>query len=235
MTLLLHGFTGAPASWDAVRARGIEGHALALPGHGAPVDVEAGFSGGVRYVAEAIARAGAPQDLAGYSLGARLALGVAVERPELVRRLTLVGVNFGIDDAERPARRAWEAGIARLLREEGLEAFLAEWSKLPLFATQGRLDPSTTAAQARIRERHDPGALADALEAFALSGMPDYRPALSRLPMPVHLVVGGEDEKFRRLAEAALPALRDGRCTLVDDTGHNVVLERPDVVADALR
>jgi 2-succinyl-6-hydroxy-2,4-cyclohexadiene-1-carboxylate synthase len=64
--------------------------------------------------------------------------------------------------------------------------------------------------------------------------MPDYGPRVATLGMPVHLVVGAEDAKFRALAEAMLPRLRQGRLTVLPACGHNAPLEAPAAVAAAL-
>ena len=62
-------------------------------------------------------------------------------------RAVLISVNPGIDDAERPARRAHDAAWARLLRERGLDAFLDAWEAQPLFATQARVRADLRAAR----------------------------------------------------------------------------------------
>ncbi len=227
-TLLLHGFTGAAASWDAVRTDEV---AVTLPGHeDVPIDLDAGFAGGVEFVARAARGLPAPVHCIGYSMGGRLALGALVAHPELFASAALIGVRFGIDDAERPARREWEASIARALREDGLDAFLAKWRALPLFASQARLPAPTRAAQDAIRHRHDPARLADAFEAFALSTMPDYRSAVAAIEVPVTLIVGALDAKFRAEAEAVQRRAPSVRVEVVDGAGHNVVLEAPEAV-----
>lgn len=218
-TLLLHGFTGAAASWDRVRTHE---RAVTLPGHeDVPIDPSAGFAGGVAFVVDAAAALEPPVHLVGYSMGGRLALGAVVANPERFASATLIGANFGIDDAERPARRAWEATIATRLREEGLDAFLATWRALPLFTSQRSLPPEALANQERIRRRHDPYRLADAFEAFALSSMPDYRSA--RIDVPLTFVVGAQDTKFIAIAEG----LENARVEVIEGAGHNVVLEAP--------
>ena len=53
--------------------------------------------------------------------------------------------------------------------------------------------------------------------------------------MPVELVVGERDEKFRAIAERMEAALPDARLHVVAGAGHAVQLEAPDAVADLLR
>nr|MBA2545037.1 alpha/beta fold hydrolase [Deltaproteobacteria bacterium] len=123
--LLLHGFAGAPASWDEVIAAGLgalEPTAVTLPGHGGPMG--ASWQDNLDAV---------PTDDAeiaiGYSFGARVALGLLASGR--IPRAILIGVNPGIPDVERPARRAADAVWARMLRDQGIAAFVAAWEALP--------------------------------------------------------------------------------------------------------
>jgi pimeloyl-ACP methyl ester carboxylesterase len=58
---------------------------------------------------------------------------------------------------------------------------------------------------------------------------------LPELAIPVTLVVGERDAKFRATAEAMLARLPNARLEVVEGAGHAVQLEMPAVVADALR
>jgi pimeloyl-ACP methyl ester carboxylesterase len=60
--------------------------------------------------------------------------------------------------------------------------------------------------------------------------MPSYWSLLPSIDVPVGLVVGALDLKFRMLAESALSQLPRGRLFVVDGAGHNVPFERPDAV-----
>lgn len=228
MRVLLHGFTGAPAAWDRVRAR-LDGPSVAppLPGHGGPpvagwdeaVDRLAGLCDGAHLV--------------GYSLGARLALGMLVRHPHRPRRVTLIGVNPGVDDRE--ARLDWEASLVRILERDGLGAFVRHWEALPLWASQARLPDDVLARQRALRLSHSPDGLAHALRALGLGVMPDLRPALPAVRVPVDLVVGGLDAKFLALARAFADACPAARVIVVPDVGHNVVLEAPEALARILQ
>src|SRR5688572_27863046 len=96
----------------------VAGQALLIPGHGP--EPELFDTSDFMVVVDAIAGAleeGAHR-IVGYSLGARLALALAVRHPSRVGSLVLTGVNPGIDDAaERAVRKTWDDAMAR--RAEG--------------------------------------------------------------------------------------------------------------------
>lgn len=236
--LLLHGFTGSPSAWNAVRSElpeTLHAHTFFLPGHGGPLRAEACVSfedAAARLIGQIAARALRRPRIVGYSMGARLALGVIILRPELFDGALLVGVHPGLGtDAERTARRESDARWVALLRTEGINAFADAWERQPLFASQATLPPEVTARERRMRRSHDPLQLALALERLGLAEMPDYRDRLCQLPMPVSLVVGERDPRFLALAESIVPQLRKGRLVVVPGCGHNVVLEHPAAVA----
>lgn len=178
--------------------------------------------------------AGEPVHLAGYSLGARLALAMLAGRPAAFASGTLIGANPGLrTEAERIDRRAADARWIALL-DDGIEAFVDEWERLPLWATQSKLSAERRAAQRSARLRHDPRGLQRSLRATGLAAMPDLRPRLARVRVPTDLMVGADDPKFLRLAEEAAALLPDARVVVVPDTGHNLLLERPEAVAREL-
>jgi pimeloyl-ACP methyl ester carboxylesterase len=57
--------------------------------------------------------------------------------------------------------------------------------------------------------------------------MPSYAARLAEIRIPVEVLVGGLDHKFHTLPH---PGTRQ----VVDGAGHNLLIERPDVVARAI-
>lgn len=219
---LLHGFAGDPSAWDAVIAAWsapLAPHAIALPGHGGG-GVRDGWSANVGAVAAAIAR---DDIVVGYSLGARVALGLLAA--DACARVVLVSVNPGLPAdalAERAARRAGDAAWAEMLRTRGLAEFADAWQAQPLFASQARAPADARAVRRAARLRHDPEQLARALEHMGLAAMPDYRARLATTADRIALVVGGDDDKFCALARASgLPFTTIAAC------GHDPTLEQP--------
>ena len=232
--VLLHGFTGAPAAWDAVIAAWPLPEppvALALPGHGGG-PVAPGWDANLDRVAAAIAARGlAAAPVVGYSFGARVALGLlATDRAP---RAVLIGVNPGpADDAERDQRRALDATWARRLRDAGgdLAAFAAAWEAQPVLAAP-RAAPADLAARAAIRRGHDPSELAAALDAMGVAAMPDYRAALAARADRAHLVVGADDAKFLAIARALVATAPALGLDVIAGSGHDPTLEQPAALA----
>jgi 2-succinyl-6-hydroxy-2,4-cyclohexadiene-1-carboxylate synthase len=222
--VLLHGFTQTGRCWGPAAedlARDHEVVRLDAPGHGGSSDVRADLARTATLAAEA----GGPGVYVGYSMGARMALHVALLVPEVVRALVLVGGTPGIEDAaERSERRERDQALAQRLRSIGVAAFLDEWLALPLFAglpAWARFDDE--------RRRNTAEGLASSLE---LAGTGSQRPLwtdLGRLTVPVLAVAGADDERYaaiaRRMAAATGP---HATAALVPGAGHAAHLERPE-------
>lgn len=223
LTVLLHGFASTPASWAPV-ARRLSGEAVALEllGHGGPLTA-AGFDEEVDRLAEAL-RGRGPVVLGGYSMGGRLALGLVLRHPQLVRRAVLLGTHPGLPSPEeREARVAADEAWARRLEEDGLEAFCAAWDASPLFA----LRPTPP------RDGLHAAGLATALRRLGLGRMPPRWEALRANRVPLTWVVGAEDPKHGPISERAA-RWTGSPCVVVDRSDHDVLGCRPDVVAELL-
>jgi 2-succinyl-6-hydroxy-2,4-cyclohexadiene-1-carboxylate synthase len=239
--VLLHGFTGTPESWEGLRPflpSAVRLHAEPLLGHSPELLTEGtgGFEAEVdRLVARVRARLDSPIEWVGYSLGARLALGVAVRHPALVHRLWLVGVHPGLSSpTEREERRRADAGWVQVLQAEGMPAFVARWEAQPLFASQRALPERVRDAERFRRLSHTAQGLALALRALGLGAMPDLGPKVPALQMPVEVLAGEWDIKFRQLADPLVAAIPRATLTVVPSAGHNVILEQPQALAAAL-
>jgi 2-succinyl-6-hydroxy-2,4-cyclohexadiene-1-carboxylate synthase len=221
--VLLHGFTQTGRSWQPlVEALGTRYRCFApdLPGHGDAAERRpASFDA----VAAYLAALRMPRFvLCGYSQGGRLALDFALRAPQRVERLVLIGASPGIaDPAERAARARADAALADRIEAIGLEAFVDEWSAQPLFASQ----PRGVAELARAdRLRNTATGLAAALRGMGTGAMVPLWDRLGALAMPVALVAGERDAKFRAIAERmAAPG-----------AGHAAQLERPDALVGVL-
>jgi 2-succinyl-6-hydroxy-2,4-cyclohexadiene-1-carboxylate synthase len=225
--VLVHGFTQTLAAWAPVGdrlAHRFEVVRVDLPGHGRSGAVRAGFG----EAAGLVGAAGGAGTYVGYSLGGRLCLRLALDRPDLVRALVLVGASPGIaDPGERAARRAADEGLAAELERDGVAAFLDRWLAGPLFATL----PEEAAGRAE-RLANTADGLASALRRLGTGVQEPLWDRLAGLRPPALLVAGERDPKFtalaRRMAAAIGPA---ARVAIVSGAGHAVHLERPGELA----
>jgi 2-succinyl-6-hydroxy-2,4-cyclohexadiene-1-carboxylate synthase len=229
--VLLHGFTQTGRSFDplvpALAAAFDEVSAPDLPGHGpAPVAPT-----GLEAAADHAAAAGGRATYLGYSLGGRVALHLALARPELVERLVLVSTTAGLDDpAERAARRAADDALARSLEAEGLDAFLDRWMAQPLFAGL-----PAGAAGVDARRENTAAGLAGALRSLGLGAQAALWERLAELAMPVLVMAGEHDDRYRRLASRLVAAIGpNATLRIVPGAGHACHLERPAAFLNAL-
>jgi 2-succinyl-6-hydroxy-2,4-cyclohexadiene-1-carboxylate synthase len=229
--VLLHGFSGTHRAWDGVVARlDPERYlplALDLPGHGAATDAERPitFPGCVAHVLAA-----SPERfvLCGYSQGGRVALHIALAAPERVSRLVLVSTSAGIEDAaERAERRRSDHRLADEVELAPFDDFIERWRAQPLFAGE----PSEAGRLAREDQRRNrPDALAAALRGIGAGEMEPVWDRLAELQMPVTVLVGARDEKYRALGQRMTGLLPDAQLVLALG-GHGLPLENPEAVA----
>ena len=229
--MLVHGFTQTGASWaaiaDMLRSAGHEVITPDAPGHGTRGDAPANlWDGALGLSAEC-----GPGTWVGYSMGGRLALHVALAHPDVVQRLVLVGATPGIvDDDERAARVQADEELAVSLERDGVDAFLERWLTQPLFAS---LPPE--AADVGARRANTVAGLAGSLRLAGTGAQEPLWDRLGEIAVPVMLVVGGDDAKFRDLAFRMAERLPDATVVELGGCGHACHLETPERFVDALR
>lgn len=224
--VFVHGFTQTASSWGPVasllRDRILpEPDVLTAdaPGHGSLHDVHLDLVGGSRLLGDTYGRA----TYVGYSMGGRLALHLALDRPDLVDRLVLLGATPGIVDAdERAARRARDEELAAGLERGGLEAFLERWLSQPLFA---RLQ--STPSQIAERRTNTVEGLAASLRMAGTGTQEPLWDRLHEIIVPVLVLAGALDTKFADVGRRMADRLPDATFRTVPDAGHAAHLERP--------
>ncbi len=233
--VLLHGFAGTGRAWDPVReqldAARYRSLAPDLRGHGRSARLRpVSFDGCVRDVLACAPDA--PFTLAGYSLGGRVALHLALTAPERVARLVLVATTAGIEHPGQRAERAAadETLAARVERMDG-DTFAREWQAQPIFADT---PPTAAAAWSEDLRRTSPRHLAAALRGIGTGAMEPLWARLGELAMPCDVVVGERDAKFVALGRRLVAALPDARLHVVPGAGHGVPREAPGDVAAVL-
>jgi pimeloyl-ACP methyl ester carboxylesterase len=176
-----------------------------------------------------------PFDLVGHSLGAALAVTLAVRRPRTVRRLVLVAP-AGLATFPRLASVALSLGADPLLAVRRVLAPLTDvdWGRRLLLAFAAADGAAIPPTQARLMI----GASASAQrtsEALATVTAIDLRPLLRRACVPLGVIWGAQDRTVPvRLADAVREARPDARVEIIERTGHVAMVERPDLFVAAL-
>ncbi len=235
--LALHGFLGHGVDWDGFRsALSLPSLTLDtpdLPGHGrAPHSVPPHFAAWVQWICDRLQMATEPVHLLGYSMGGRLALATAVAeaRTGRVASLTVLGATPGlVGRDERSARAVADAERADALVRDGLMPFLDRWYRQPLFGPTCEMVGLETLI---LRRRFgDPATLADALRSAGPGAMPNLRPGLGSLRIPVLAIAGSRDEKFAALGAEIGAGTPRGQLATVDGVGHALLVEAPEACA----
>ena len=176
--------------------------------------------------ARSIGIAGRRAIYAGYSMGGRLCLRLALDQPELVRGLVLISTSPGIADAsQRAARVEADELLATSIERDGVDAFLERWLSQPMFASVPADAPGLS-----DRRRLTPEFLAACLRRLGAGVMEPMWQDLARLTMPVLLVSGKQDEKYTLIANHMLERMHPGVHHVQLDGGHALPLEQPAVL-----
>jgi pimeloyl-ACP methyl ester carboxylesterase len=201
-----------------------------MPGHGdsTALDEEAGLQQFVAWAIEFIEALGAgPVNLAGHSMGSLIAAGVAVTRPDLIRRVAILNGVY---------RRTAEARDAVLQRAAELRSGTID-VETPLKRWFNAEEAQRIAAQ-KVESwlrAVDLAGYATAYTAFA-KGDEVYADGWHTIACPALVLTGSDDpnstpEMARQMAAAA----QNGTAVVIENERHMVNLTAPEQVNRALR
>lgn len=174
------------------------------------------------------ARAPGAYDLVGYSMGGRIALHQALRVGNRVRRLVLESASPGLaTNEEREARRRADDELAARILDDGVEAFVDTWERLPLFATQRGLSDGVRSRHREGRLANDPASLAAALVGLGTGSLPSLWDRLGEVGAEVLVLVGERDDKFVEIGRKMADRMPRAQLEVVEGAGHTVHLERP--------
>jgi 2-succinyl-6-hydroxy-2,4-cyclohexadiene-1-carboxylate synthase len=235
--LLLHGFTGRGSSWAGQRRALARDHRVIvvdLPGHG-----RSGLAAPERMSVErsaddlaAILTGGgwSPAGVLGYSLGARIALRLAVAHPSTVERLILESPSAGLEhEGEREARRAADAVLADRIERTGVGAFVTQWEQSAVFASHAALPAARARRQQDIRLGNRAAGLAASLRGAGQGSMEPLFDRLASIAARTLVIAGELDRIGRPRAERVAAGIPRARLAVVEGAGHAPHVERPAV------
>ncbi|KAK9090962.1 hypothetical protein Sjap_024139 [Stephania japonica] len=253
--VFLHGFLGTSDDWLPVMkaiSTSVRCISIDLPGHGSSciekinnndwakpepiVSIEA-----VADLVCELIRKITPANvvLLGYSMGARIALYMAMRCIKNVDGAVIISGSPGLKDmAARKRRVVQDDGRADFLKTHGLQIFLDSWYS-PEFWMSLRAHPhfqKIISSRSRHNDVHD---LANVLSGLSIGRQPPLWEDLKKCNMSLLFVCGEMDEKFMEITsqmffEASYGSVnRDDTCDKifemekVPDCGHAVHLENP--------
>ncbi len=226
----LHGFMGVGADFEPfTEACGLDMGTPDLIGHGAFQCADPTEYSLDAQLEHWFARIPTGSILMGYSMGGRLALQFACRYPQHLSGLVLIGATPGIKEPEqRVKRQQWDQLQADRIRELGVEGFYNAWQQLPIIATQQRIESSIRHQMKINRFAQSIEGLTNSMIHFGTGTMRDCWDELSNLRLPILLMTGEEDSKYRTLASQMLARLPDGFAELqvILGAGHCAHLEK---------
>jgi pimeloyl-ACP methyl ester carboxylesterase len=228
--LFIHGLMLASDSWEAQREHFAKTHRVItydLRGQGRSEHTRGGL--GLDSLAEDAALLLlqlAPQGahVAGFSMGAFIALRLAARHPALVRSLTLVGVSA---DAESWSKMPAYAAMIALVSMAGVGPVAPRMMQI-LFGRSILADPTRSEPIARWRAAVDglPKSIVRAAAASALRG--SVAGELGQITAPTLIIAGEEDQPVPLHHQHAVArAIAGAEIEQVPLSGHAVMIERP--------
>lgn len=167
-----------------------------------------------------------PLFLYGYSMGGRLALQIALQRPDLLQGLILESTTFGIEnEQERQARQALDGQRADSLLGN-FDQFVDEWKLLPIFDSE-EISEQKQLFLDRIQRIQNPLWMSNSLLGFGTGSMPCLKEQLITLTMPMQLLVGAKDQKFTNIMSAMQSRIETASLEIFEKANHRVHLDQP--------
>ncbi|WP_370327745.1 alpha/beta fold hydrolase [Euzebya sp.] len=231
--VLVHGLGGSLHTWwGVIETLSVHHHVVALDlrGHGRS-DVSSGGYSVQQWAQDVNALISAlelpPVTLVGHSLGSLVAEHAALDRPEAIDQLVLVG---GISWFEPETKAAYEQR-ADAVEADGLDPIVDQWLAGALAPrTQAKL-PQLVGLARDMYLRNDPTAYARSCR--ALTSMP--RIAREDIGQPTLLVVGDHDRSTPiAMTEELHAQIPVSRVKVIPTAAHWVMLEQPDALAAAI-
>ena len=227
--LLLHGFMGSSEDWRPLEGSlGNRFSLLApdLPGHGR-TRIE---SGDAAYAMPEVARSIIgfldylnieKCSLVGYSMGGRIALFLALRYPGRFSRVILESATPGLETEQaRSDRVKRDEERARALEKGDFAAFLDAWYAHPIFGSLRTHPAFGRLLQARLK--NDPRMLATSLRLMGTGVQPSLWGELSGMKMPLLVLAGERDEKFRVIADRMAKQCPTARMGVIPGCGHSI-------------
>ncbi|KAI7758074.1 hypothetical protein M8C21_033587 [Ambrosia artemisiifolia] len=247
--VFLHGFLGTSEDWIPImKAMSASSRCIAfdLPGHGgskmhANNDMGQGANLSMKVVADILHKlllilTTSKVTVVGYSMGARIALYIALRCNYMVKGAVLISGSPGLDDeVKRKVRSVKDDFLACAVISYGLDLFIETWYSGELWRSL-RSHPRFNQIVASRMKHNDVQALAKALSDLSTGRQPSLWDDLKHNKSPLLLIVGDRDEKFKKIGHSMCSKLEEGKddsvkhlhtLVKIPDSGHAVHIENP--------
>ncbi len=238
--VLIHGVGLRQQSWAAQRVA-LESDfrvlALDMPGHGDSTRLDKTNPKIIDYsdriaVALTLALTG-PAVIVGHSMGAMIALDLAVRHGGLCQGVVALNAIYRRSDAAQQAVSARAASLRQVVLND--PSALKEMAASPVQRWFG--GPESPAAQSCLTwlSQADPQGYATAYTVFAEGDAPSDE-QLTALPQPALFLTGtGDANSTPAMSEAMAALCPKGRALILEGAGHMAMMTHPDAVNAALR
>ena len=223
--VLIHGSGGDHTTWGP-QLEGLASEAtvvaLDLPGHGASsgegCDTIADYATLVRQLLAALGRGAVI--LGGHSMGGAISQALALDAPELLRGLVLVGT-----------------GARLKVLPELFEILARDYTEAVAFMTEHAWSPSSSAELKELGRKTVSATRPSVTRGdFTACNRFDVMDRLGEIRLPTLVVVGEEDRLTPpKYAEFLARSIASARLARIAGAGHFVSLEQPDEVNRAVR
>jgi 3-oxoadipate enol-lactonase len=201
-----------------------------LPGFGSSHAVDGGLAAVADRMAALVSEAAAGQDaiVLGNGYGGFVALQLAIRHPGIAKRMILADCGAAFSEPGRDAFR----GMASAARTKGLEA-ITPVAMRRLFA------PEYQDAHPDLMRERQAAFLRTDVDVFHAACMSlaqlDLRPELSKVTVPVLVLVGDQDEATPPpMSEELNASLSNSRLTILKGCAHVPQLQAPEAFLDAI-
>ncbi|GER31893.1 2-succinyl-5-enolpyruvyl-6-hydroxy-3-cyclohexene-1-carboxylate synthase [Striga asiatica] len=249
--VFLHGFLGSKGDWVPImKSLSTSNRCIAidLPGHGGSKLQFNGSDLSIDMVVDTLCKVlnnltPHKVTLVGYSMGARISLYTALKCSHKVEKAVIISGSPGlIDNDAREIRKAKDDFRASTLVSNGLEFFTEAWYGEELWASL-RTHPHFKMIVSSRLQHDDLPTLGKVLSGLSIGRQPSLWEDLKHCKVPLQILVGEKDAKFRRIAREMYAKIghENGSCnyspplTEIRNAGHAVHLENPLAVITALR
>jgi len=185
-----------------------------------------------RAICEEVRRVDSDPIMVGYSLGGRLGLHALLHDPSLWKSAIFLSAHTGLrDEDEKKQRLRQDAEWAVRAKRDDFGEFLSAWDDQSVLLKGG--GPKPKGRMALEVRRH---AIARGFVSWSLGGQRDFLVELqSSRELPQTLWLAGErDEKFSLIARRAAESNERAEFQSVANAGHRLLVDAPEVVANAI-